>query len=192
MDVLGVDAYDVGRFKAGVPLECKLATISDMQMLFDNWPDSKEEYDRHYEVYYRWGFKRCFLFYRGDTGEVVHFKFLLTLDDLAKIQQFLPRQKYRGLDNKSCASIDWEYTFEKYRQLGVGTEATDSIVKFCRDHGIRKLYGRRSMTNTPSMRFGDKVGWVPHGIVYHIKFLNQRKHSGLHIVKRLRKSASIS
>ncbi len=191
LDVLDVDAYVSGRFRAGVPLACKLASPSDMQMLFDHGPVSWEEYDRHYQVYYQWGFTRCFLFYHPTTGEVLHFKFLLTLDDLAKIEQSLVKAYYKGLDDQSCASLDWEYTFEQYRQLGIGTAATDAIVQFCRDHGITRLYGRRGMGNRPSMRVGDKVGWVPWGIVYHIRFLNQRKHSGLHLAKRLRKSSAL-
>jgi GNAT superfamily N-acetyltransferase len=191
MEVLDVNAYVLGRFKAKIPLECKLASSADMQMVFDHWPDSKEEYDRHYEVYYRWGFKRCFLFSHCDTGEIVHFSILLMYEDRPKIKQFLPRKRYRVLDSESCAHQDWVYTFEKYRQLGILTQAMDFVIEFCRENGIKWLYSDRGMSNVPSIRYADKIGYVPIAIVHHFQFVNQQKHSGFYFVRRIRKSASI-
>jgi GNAT superfamily N-acetyltransferase len=192
MDVLDVNAYVLGRFKAKIPLECKLASDADMQRVFDHWPDSKEEYDRHYEVYYHWGFKRCFLFYHCDTGEVVHFSFLLMYEDRPKIMEFLPWKRYKVLDCESCVHHDWAYTFEKYRQLGILTQAMDFVIEFCRENGIKWLYAGRGISNTPSVRYADKVGYVPIAFVYHLQFLRQKKQSGLYIVKHLPKNPAIS
>jgi len=187
LDELDVDSYILGRFKAKIPLKCKIANSMDMQLLFDHWPDSREEYERHYEVYYHWGFKTCFLFYHRDTGEVVHFCFLLTYKDCPRIQRFLPTKKYIFLTSNSCAHHEWLYTFEKYRKLGICTQATDFIIKFCRHNGIKKLYSIRGASNVPSIRYADKVGYIPIASIYQIQFFHQKRHSGFYILKRLKK-----
>lgn len=183
LDELDIDSYTLGRFKAKIPLECRIASSTDMQLLFEHWPDSQEEYERHYEVYYRWGFKTCFLFFHRDTGEVAHFQFLLRYEDRSKIQQFLPTKRYKFLSSSACAYQEWLYTFEKYRRLGISLQATDYLIKFCRDNGIKKLFSHRGMSNVPSVRMADKIGFVPIASIYHIQFLHQKKHSGLYVLK---------
>ena len=183
LDELDVNAYVLDRFEAKIPIECRIASSTDMQLLFEHWPDSQEEYERHLEVYYRLGFKTCFLFFHRATGEIAHFQFLLRYEDRAKIQQFLPTKVYRYLSSSACAYREWTYTFEKYRRLGVALPATDYLIKFCQDNGIKKLFSHRGISNVPSVRMADKIGFVPIEIIYHIQFLHQKKHSGLYIVK---------
>lgn len=183
MDELDVNAYVLGRFEAKIPIECIMAGDKDMQLLFDHWPDSRDEYERHHEVYYRWGFKRCFLFTHCDTGEIVHFQFLLTHDDRHKIRQYLPRQRYRFLSCNACAYQEWLYTFEKYRRLGISLQATDSLIKFCQDNGIKKLFSHRGASNIPSLCMAGKIGFASIATIYHIQFLAQHKHSGLYFMK---------
>ena len=169
LDELDVDAYILDRFHAKIPLESRAATSEDMQSLFEHWPDSREEYERHHEVYYKWGFKTCFLSFHRETGEVVHFQFLLTREDLANVQRFLPgkRKLYRFLSCDSCAYRGWVYTFEKFRAMGVSLEATDSVIRFCKQNGIGKLYSHRGFGSpipcTTSRRSAGAVAWTSDG-----------------------------
>ena len=183
LDILDVDGYVLDRFKSKIPIECKIANDKDMQSLFEQWPDSREEFNRHYEVYYHWGFKKCFLFLNRDTGELVHFSFILTYEDRPKIEKFCLTKKFRFLAFKSCAYNEWLYTFEKYRKHGILTQAMDFIIQFCRKNGIKKLYSNRGFSNLPSIRYADKIGYIPIATIYQIQFLRQQKHAGFYIFK---------
>jgi len=186
-----VNAYVSGRFRAKIPIKWKLASEADMKRLFDEWPDSREEYVRHYEVYFQWGFERCFLIFNSGTGEVVNFRFLLMNEDLPKIREHLPLKAYRDLTSKSCAHHNWSYTFEKWRRLGIQTHSMDFVIEFCRGNGIKWLYSQRGYGNTPSIRYADKVGFIPIAVIYHVQFLGQKKHSGLYIVKKIHRQSGI-
>jgi GNAT superfamily N-acetyltransferase len=186
MDLLDVASYMSRRFLAKMPIKCKMACEADMRKLFHEWRDSREEYDRHHEVYYKWGFKRCLLTCNSDTEEVVNFQFLLTTEDLANVRKYLPWSTYKDLTSKACAHHNWTYTFERHRRLGIQTQAVDFAVEFCRENGIKWLHSQRGFTNEASIRYADRVGFLPMATIYHVQFLWQQKHSGLYIVKKMR------
>jgi GNAT superfamily N-acetyltransferase len=183
IDVLDVGSYCPNRFQTRMLLHWKIADPQDMQLLFEHWPDSREEYDRHYEVYYYYGFTKCFIFYHRETGDPVHFQFLITRDDLQNVQKVLPSKLYRFLSDASCASQEWVYTFEKYRRLGISIQASDEVLKYCKDNGIKKLFSRRGMVNAASVRMAERLGYIQIGSVYQIQFLQQRRHSGFYFAK---------
>jgi hypothetical protein len=182
LDVLDVNTYVYSRFKAKVPLDCMMATDKDMILLFEGWQDSEEELKRHYEVYFTWQFKKCFLYIHKDTREVLGFCFLLTYDDRNNIALNLPKSKFRYMNSVNCADHEWLYTFEKYRQLGIILEGTDYVVKYCRDNGIDKLYSQRGYVNLPSIKYADKIGYCPIGTIYHIQLFNQKKNKGIYLI----------
>ena len=122
---LNLDAFHSKPYKARIPLDYRLATFEDMADIFHNWPDSQEEYERHHEVYYKWGFQTCFLFFHKETDEIVHLQFLLTSDDILNIKRFLPLQIYGCLASNQRAFVEWMYTFEKHRLRGIAIEAME-------------------------------------------------------------------
>ena len=185
MVILNVWDYVSGRFKCRIPIECRIATSEEMQAFFANWPDSKEEFDRHHEVYYKWGFKRCFIFINKKNDEIAHFLFLLTFKDRINVNKFLPRKIFRFITSESCAYVEWTYTVEKYRMLGVALQTMDCVVKYCRENGIEKLYSHMGQSNRNSVRLMDMFGYQHHANAYQIQFLSQRKHSGLYFLEKI-------
>ena len=86
---IDLNTFIPGRFKATIPLEHFMAKPEDMKRLFFDWPDSKEEYDRHFQVYNEWGFEKCLLFFDSHNKEIVSFMFILTEDDIVHIKKYL-------------------------------------------------------------------------------------------------------
>jgi GNAT superfamily N-acetyltransferase len=183
LDKIDVDDYQFNRFKTMIPLRLEIATPTKMQHLFENWPDSLEEYKRHFQVYFEWGFKTCFLAYCDDTNEVAHFQFLIRYKDYRNVKKSLPRIPYNLLVSKSYAFSEWVYTFEKYRRLGITGQAMDFTIKFCQNMGIKTLFSHRGIKNIASIKMADKVGFITIATIYQVQFFNQKKHSGYYYVK---------
>jgi GNAT superfamily N-acetyltransferase len=165
------------------PLKYKIATEEDMKQLFANWPDSEEERIRHHEVYFQYGFKRCFLFF-NDKDNVVHFQFLITADDMPIIRKVLPVKLYTFLVNNSCASQEWIYTFEKYRRKNISILAMDGIIEYCKQHGITTIFSRRGITNIASVHMADRQGYVQIATAYQFQFFKQHRHQGFYFIKK--------
>ena len=183
MVILNVCDYIPGRFKCRIPLECKIATSEEMQTFFAHWPDSQEEFVRHHEVYYKWGFQRCFIFINKKINEIAHIIFLLTFKDRINVNRFLPRKLFSFLTSDSCAYVEWTYTVEKYRMLGVALETMDCVVEYCKENGIEKIYSHMGQSNINSIRLLDMFGYKHYANAYQIQFFNQKKHSGLYFLK---------
>ena len=178
-----VDDYKFNRFPKTIPLRTEIATPAQIQYLFKNWPDSREEYERHFQVYFEWGFKTCLLTYCSDTNEAAHFQFIIRYEDYPNVKKFLPRIPYNLLVSKSYAFREWSYTFEKYRRLGITGQAMDFTIKFCQSMGIKTLFSHRGIGNIASMKMADKLGFIPIATIYHFQFFNQKKHSGYYYIK---------
>jgi GNAT superfamily N-acetyltransferase len=188
LDVLDIESHLENQSQPKIFLHWKIATPRDMELLFEHWPDSREEYDRHFEVYYDYGFKRCFLFFNGKTNDPVHFQFLITGDDLLNVQRVLPAKLYTFLSDPSSASQEWVYTFEKYRRLGISIHASEEVLKYCKDNGIKKLFSRRGVSNAASVAMAQRLGYTRIATAYQIQFLQQSRSSGYYAVEWHRKS----
>ena len=185
IDLIDVISYKSGFLKCSVHLKYKIASEEDMRLLFANWPDSEEEYERHYEVYYKFGFKRCFLFLNSENSEIAHFQFLITYDDLPIVRRVLPAKLYIFLKDCTCATQEWVYTFEKYRRQGISILAMDGIIDYCTQNGITKIFSRRGVNNLASVQMANKMGYVQIAKAYQVQFLNQQRHEGFHLIKRI-------
>jgi len=184
--VYRIDKLELNSFQQTVPavltLECKLATEHDMKLLFENWQDSQEECQRHHEVYYNYGFKKCFLFINKENDEITHLQFLITYDDMPTIKKVLPIKLYKYLTDASCASQEWIYTFNKYRKKGIAIQAMSGIVNYCKINNISTLYSHRGMKNLPSIHMANKIGYIPVAKAIQVQILNQKRHHGIYVI----------
>jgi RimJ/RimL family protein N-acetyltransferase len=183
---LDLTTFAPGRFKARIPLDYRLASAEDMDSLFESWPDSREEYERHHEVYHTWGLRNCFLFSHKLTGEIVHFQFLLTSEDLPNMKRFLPMQIYGALKSTQDAFVEWTYTFQKYRWRGIAIEAMERVLGYCRENGIRKVFSHMSETNTDSVKLCQRIGFSHTATFYQLRFPRQNKHAGIYFKRKLK------
>lgn len=184
---LDLDTYKPRYYKARIPLDYKLASLEDMDKLFDAWPDSEEEFRRHYEVFYNWGLRTCLIFFHRDTGDIVHMQFVLTEQDIANIRQFLPLQIYGYLKSDQEAFVEWTYTFQKYRFRGIALEAMEKTLDYCKDKGIRKVFSHMSESNKNSLGLFRRIGFVQTATITQIRMPWQDKHAGIYLKKRIKK-----
>ena len=180
---LNLDAFHSKPYKARIPLDYRLATFEDMADIFHNWPDSQEEYERHHEVYYKWGFQTCFLFFHKETDEIVHLQFLLTTDDILNIKRFLPLQIYGCLTSNQRAFVEWMYTFEKHRLRGIAIEAMEQVLMFCKKKGIEKIYSKMGELNKNTIMLCKRIGFRHTATFTQIRFPWREKHSGIYLKK---------
>lgn len=183
---LDLDTFVPERFKARIPIEYKIATSDEMDRLFNSWPDSQEEYTRHHEVYYKWGFRTCFLFIHRDTGEIVHLMFLLTSEDLSNIRRFLPMQIYGCLRSDREAFVEWTYTFSKYRWRGIAIEALEHVLSYCKEKGFRKIFSHMSVSNINSVQLLQRIGFVQDATITQLRLARQNKHAGIYFRRRVK------
>ena len=184
-DALDVASYVPRGRGIRVPLAMKVATRSSVEALFESWPDSREEYERHHEVYYDYGFETWLIFHHIETGEPAHFQVLITHDDIPKVKRVLPWKLYDQIVDPHCAQRGWVYTFEKFRRMGVSLAATDLLVEYCRGRGIGRVFGHRGFVNAASLRMADRTGFVPFARVHQIQLGRQRGHQGFYFRRPL-------
>jgi len=164
-------------------LRCELATRAQMERLFADWRDSREELDRHHRVYFGLGFHRCFLVFDDSANRVAHLQFLLDYSDRERIKEVLPWPIYRRYLGPDAAWQEWVYTFSDYRRRGVSLLATARVIEYCQDHGIKMLYSRRGASNHASVRMADRLGYVRVARVYHVQMLGQSGAEGYYLIR---------
>ena len=107
-------------------------------------------------------------------------------EDAAAARRHMAWKVMRVIEDPACAHRGWVYTFEKFRRRGVSGAATDRVVDWCREQGIRRIHSSRGVANQASVRMGDRLGFRPHRLAYQIQILGQRRHQGLYLLRPLR------
>jgi hypothetical protein len=180
-DVIDVGAYVDRGAAVRVPMTCRIARADDVERLFAAWPDSRGEYDRHYEVWHEFGFRTWFLFAHAETDEPVHLQVMITRRDVESVKRVLPWKLYGIVEDPTRAHRGWVYTFGRFRRMGVSLAATDEVVRWCRKNGIRRIYGHRGLHNSVSVSMAEAAGFVPVAAVHQIQLRGQHRHEGWHL-----------
>ena len=152
IDKISLDSYQHKSNLSNLKLTSKIANQGEMQAIFNQWPDSKEELIRHEQAYNEYGFKTCFVFYNEKNNEPVHFQFLITHKDLTLVEQVLPIKMYSFLKQPHNASQEWIYTFNNYRKMGIANIAMNDIISYCKNNNIHSIYSHRGINNIASIK----------------------------------------
>lgn len=184
IDVVDVSTYQEIIIPLPDNIYCRWATKSDLEDMFNNWPDSEEEYQRHKEVVYDFGFKKCCLLFKG--GSLAYFRFLVTQEDLELSKYIYPPLVVKNLKKKDSVNFDWSYTFEKFRRQGLSIIGTDWMIKEVKNKDIKFIYSRRGMANYASIRMAIRTQFKPIFRLYFIQFFNQKKYQGFYIHRSIK------
>lgn len=185
IDKIRVDSYQYKSNLKTLKLTCKIANEEEMETLFNQWTDSKEELIRHKQVYNEYGFKRCFVFYNKENNEPVHFQFLITHKDTSLVEDALPIKMYSFLNQPNNASQEWIYTFNNYRKMGVANIAMNDIISYCKKNNIHSIYSHRGINNIASIKMAEKIGYKQVSTAYQWQFFKQKRHQGFYIIKTI-------
>lgn len=185
LDMIAVGSTETGpQDKVANDFDVRFALPDDLRRLFEQWPDSREELERHRRVVEVYGFNRCLLVIDRRTNRVAHFQFLITVEDSEKVKRWLPWQMDKRIWRPDYGWQEWLYTFEDYRRLGLSVAGLRHLIAHCRQVGISRLYSHRGVGNVESVNMADKVGYRRIGTIYQVNLFGTERLSKMFVALR--------